>query len=78
MREYLIEMRKKRQETQQFVADRIGITRAYYQQIESGVRQKRMDIVLLTKMADHFRISITDIVQMEEAFRAKEEPNSGE
>ena len=77
MRNYLIEMRKSKQETQQAVASQIGITRAYYQQIEAGTRQKRMDIVLLTKMADYFGISLADIVHMEEKFRTQEEEGKG-
>lgn len=46
VRKYLICLREQRNETQQLVADSIGLTRQYYQQIESGDRQKRMDIVL--------------------------------
>lgn len=53
VRKYLICLREQRNETQQLVADSIGLTRQYYQQIESGDRQKRMDIVLATKLADH-------------------------
>lgn len=66
MREYLIEMRKKRKESQQNVADALGITRQYYQQIEQGMRQQRMDIILVSKLADHFGITMNEIVRQEE------------
>ena len=66
MRAYLIEMRKKRKESQQNVADALGITRQYYQLIEQGMRQKRMDILLASKLADHFGVTIHEIVQQEE------------
>lgn len=66
MREYLIEMRKKRGESQQNVADALGISRQYYQQIEQGMRQQRMDIILVSKLADHFGITMNEIVRQEE------------
>ena len=44
VREYLIEARKKAGLTQQDVANRIGISRQYYQMVETGERQKRMDL----------------------------------
>lgn len=66
MREYLIEMRKKRGEPQQNVADALGISRQYYQQIEQGMRQQRMDIILVSKLADHFGITMNEIVRQEE------------
>ncbi len=78
MRKYLFELRKNKNKTQQEVALRIGITRAYYQQIEAGTRQKRMDIVLLTKMADYFGISLEEIIRLEERFRSPKEGSTEE
>ena len=46
VREYLIEAREKAGLTQQDVANRIGISRQYYQMVETGERQKRMDLSL--------------------------------
>ena len=42
VREYLIEAREKAGLTQQDVANRIGISRQYYQMVETGERQKRI------------------------------------
>ena len=67
VRKYLICLREQRNETQQLVADSIGLTRQYYQQIESGDRQKRMDIVLATKLADHFDVGVDYIIRQEQA-----------
>lgn len=66
-REYLINLRMKKNESQQDVANAIGISRQYYSMIESGVRQKRMDVVLISALANHFNISPADIVSYEEA-----------
>lgn len=46
VREYLIKAREKAGLTQQDVANRIGISRQYYQMVETGERQKRMDLSL--------------------------------
>lgn len=67
VRKYLICLREQRNETQQLVADSIGLTRQYYQQIEYGDRQKRMDIVLATKLADHFGVGVDYIIRQEQA-----------
>lgn len=66
MRTYLVELRKERKETQQDVANAIGITRQYYQMIEGGERQKRMDIVLASKLAEHFERPVGYIIQQED------------
>lgn len=66
MREYLVKLRTKQNESQQDVADSIGISRQYYSMIESGERQKRMDIVLISSLARHFGISEAEIVKLEQ------------
>lgn len=65
MREYLIKLREKQNESQQDVANSLGISRQYYAMIENGTRQKRMDVILLADIADHFGISAAEIVRME-------------
>lgn len=67
MRQWLKEAREKRNLTQQEVALQINITRQYYQQIEAGDRQQKMDITLMTKLSDCLGVPITDIVQYEQA-----------
>ena len=68
MREYLIELRKQRNESQQDVADDIGVSRQYYALIETGERQKRMDITLLTELARHFKVPVSDFVSLEQSY----------
>lgn len=64
-RRYLVNLREQRNETQQTVADAIGLTRQYYQLIEAGDRQKRMDISLATKLATHFDVELAEIIRHE-------------
>lgn len=66
-RQYLIDLRARANESQQDVADAIGISRQYYSFIESGERQKRMDITLATRLARHFSVDISVIVEHEDA-----------
>lgn len=65
MREYLAKLRQQRNESQQDVAEAIGISRQYYRMIETGERQKRMDIILISALAKHFGISEAEIVNLE-------------
>lgn len=67
VREYLIEAREKAGLTQQDVANRVGISRQYYQMIETGERQKRMDLSLAGGLSAILNIPITEIVQKESA-----------
>lgn len=61
VREYLIEARKKAGITQQDVANRIGISRQYYQMVETGERQKRMDLSLAGGLSVVLNIPIAEI-----------------
>lgn len=67
VREYLIEAREKAGLTQQDVANRIGISRQYYQMVETGERQKRMDLSLAGGLSAILNIPITEIAQKESA-----------
>lgn len=67
VREYLIEAREKAGLTQQDVANRIGISRQYYQMVETGERQKRMDLSIAGGLSAILNIPITEIVQKESA-----------
>lgn len=49
MRDYLISLRSTHKLSQQDVADMVGISRQYYNAIENGNRQKKMDITLLSR-----------------------------
>lgn len=73
MREYLKKLRTDRGLTMQDVAERFGISKQYYEMIESGERQKRMDVTLLTKIAGLFEVSIESIVAEEQKLLDAEE-----
>lgn len=66
MREYLRKLRESNELSQQSVADKLGITRQYYQQIENGDRQKDMDISLVVQFSNLFGISPEEIIRKEQ------------
>lgn len=72
VREYLIEAREKAGLTQQDVANRIGISRQYYQMVETGERQKRMNLSLAGGLSVVLNIPIAEIVQRESAAQEPE------
>lgn len=67
MRDYLKNLRELNGMTMQAVADKIGISKQYYQMIESGERQKKMDFTLMTAISSAFAIPIEQIVEEEQA-----------
>lgn len=77
VREYLIEAREKAGLTQQDVANRIGISRQYYQMVETGERQKRMDLSLAGGLSVVLNIPIAEIVQRESAAQESERQEDG-
>ena len=69
MREYLKKLREEHGYTQQTVADKLGISKQYYQRIEVGDRQQNMDITLAVKLSDIFGVTIQKIIEEEQAIR---------
>lgn len=65
VREYLRELRKKAGMTQADVARKLNVGVTTYGMIESGERQKDMNISLVQKLSEIFGISIEDILKME-------------
>ena len=65
MRTYLKMLRAKAGLSGTQVADAIGISHQYYSMIEAGERQRRMDVTLVAKLAQLFRVSLDDIVAEE-------------
>lgn len=66
MREYLKQLRTERNMTMQDVADAFGISRQYYEMIESGDRQKKMDFTFITKISTLFCIPLEQIAKFEQ------------
>lgn len=73
MREYLKQLRTEMGMTMQDVADAFGMTRQYYEMIESGDRQKKMDFSLVTKISDLFGISMEKIAEYEQEITSRRE-----
>ncbi len=69
MREYLVSLRKEKGLTQKQLADKLDISESYYNQIEKGERQKRMDITILDKLAIALDVSIPDLINYENALK---------
>jgi len=69
MREYLKKLREEHGYTMQTVADKLGISKQYYQRIEVGDRQQNMDITLAVKLSDIFGVTIQKIIEEEQAIR---------
>ncbi len=53
----------------QAVADKLGISKQYYQRIEVGDRQQNMDITLAVKLSDIFGVTIQKIIEEEQAIK---------
>ena len=61
-------MKSKREElglTQQSVADKLGVSKQYYQLIEKGERQSDLCVSLIMGLATCFNMSAVDIVNFE-------------
>lgn len=76
MREYLKSMREDKGLSMQDVADKIGISRQYYHLIETGERQKKMDITLVKRIAAVFGVSLETIIAYENIILEKALKNS--
>ena len=70
MREYLKKLREEHGYSMQTVADKIGISKQYYQRIEVGERQQNMDITLAVKLSEIFGVSIQSIIEHEQQLAA--------
>ena len=67
MRQHLVSLRNEHGYSQQDVADKLNISRQYYQMIETGERQKKMDISLASGIATLYGISVMDVENFEKA-----------
>lgn len=77
-REYLKKMRTEMGLTMQDMGDALGMSRQYYNLIETGVSQKRMDITLVRRIADIFGVTLEDIARFEQAWLAEAEAEEAE
>lgn len=65
MRQYLVDLRQEKGLSQQDVANRLGISRQYYQMIENGERQKHLALPLASGLAVLFDVNVMDIERYE-------------
>jgi len=70
MRDYLKALRKEKGWSQLEAAKAFNISATYYLYIETGERQKDMDITTIEKIATVFNKSVTSIIELENAYRA--------
>lgn len=63
MRDWLKKLRGTMTTTE--IARRLGVTQQYYSLIESGERQKKMDIQTCVNLANIFGISPLDVINYE-------------
>lgn len=71
IREYLVEMRERRGETQSDAARAIGLSRQYYWMIEQGRKQPKMDIAIASLISLHFDVPLETVVDLEREWRKK-------
>lgn len=65
MRDWLKEARTRQRLTMKQMGDAIGVTESYYSMIESGNRQKKMDVSLAIKLGNVLGMSVQEIVEAE-------------
>ena len=65
MRDCLKKKRKEKGMTAKEVSDKLNISESYYSYIESGERQKKMDVTLVQKLSTVLDIPVEEIVSAE-------------
>lgn len=65
MRKWLRVLRENKGLSQTNMAEKLGLSRQGYSNIESGKRQADLNLSITSKLANIFGISIDEIVQME-------------
>ena len=68
MRTWLKDLRNSKGMTQREMAQKLGITEAYYALIENGQRQKKMDVTILAGIAKATGTSVGRVAVKELAY----------
>ena len=66
MRDWLKQKRTEKGLTMADIAKKLDLTESYYSRIESGDRQKIMDISILRKLSSVFGMTAEEIINLEE------------
>jgi transcriptional regulator with XRE-family HTH domain len=65
MREWLKTARREKKLTMKDMAAALGISESYYCAIENGERQKRLDIMVASTLAEVLGVSVAEIIRRE-------------
>jgi transcriptional regulator with XRE-family HTH domain len=65
MRDWLIKARTEKGLTMRQMGEALDISESYYSMIESGTRQKQMDLTLVSRLSAVLDIPITQIAALE-------------
>lgn len=65
MRDWLMKARTEKGLTMKQMGDALDVSESYYSMIESGNRQKRMDLTLVSKISAVLDIPIAEIASLE-------------
>ena len=65
MREWLRTARREKKLTMKDMAAALGISESYYCAIENGERQKRLDIMVASTLAEVLGVSVAEIIRQE-------------
>lgn len=65
MRDWLTKARTEKGLTMKQMGEKLDITESYYSMIESGTRQKKMDLTLVAKLSTVLGIPIAEISALE-------------
>lgn len=65
MRVWLKKLRDEKGLSQQNLADYLGVTRQYYQQIEAGDRMPKITMEITSKLSKLYNIGLQEIAEME-------------
>ena len=71
MRNWLKKLRNEKKLTQQDVANKMEMSLSNYNLIESGERQKDLDLSLVVKLAEILGVSINYIIEEEEKLKVR-------
>lgn len=69
MREWLKKLRTEKGLTQKEIGEKLGISESYYSSIENGIRQKKMDMVIITGISAALDIPVIEVIKEEDKLR---------
>lgn len=67
MREWLKNLRIEKGLTMRDMGEKLCISESYYSMIESGDRQKKMDLTVISGIATIFGLPIAQVIELEQA-----------